>query len=53
MDRADELSMSRCSLMAMNDSQDGYHCSRCGGHSDDGSSQDHEFNTPLTEEVEA
>ena len=38
--------------MSMDDSRDGYHCSRCEGRSDGGSSKEHEFSIPLTEEVD-
>ena len=36
--------------MSMEDSRDGFHCSRCGGRSDGGSSKEHEFSIPLSQE---
>ena len=37
--------------MSMEDSREGFHCSRYGGRSDGGLSQEHAFNTLLTEDV--
>ena len=53
MEQAGKQSTSRRSWMATNNSWDGCQYSRCGGRSDSGLSKNHEFSTPLTEEVDA
>lgn len=53
MEREGERSTVRQSPMATDDSHDGCHCNKCGGRSDEGLSWEHEFNTPLTEEIDA
>jgi hypothetical protein len=45
-----EQRMSRHSLVSMEDSRDGFHCSHCGGCSDGGSSKEHEFSILLSGE---
>lgn len=53
MERAEERSTVRQIPMATDDNYDGSHCNRCEGHSDRGLSSEHEFNTLLTEEIDA
>lgn len=50
MKRAVEQGTPGHSPVSMEDSRDGYHYSRCGGHNDGGSSKEHEFSAPLMEE---
>ena len=52
MEREGEQSRSRPSPVSMEDNREGCHCSKCGGRSDGGSSKEHAFSTPLTEEAD-
>ena len=52
MEQEGERSTARQSLMATDDSGEGCHCNKCGRHRDGGSSWEHKFNTPLTEEID-
>jgi hypothetical protein len=38
--------------MATDDSHDGFQCNKCEGHNDEGLSREHEFSTPLMEEID-